>query len=68
MIKSLVKHRVPVDPTLDQAIKDDLENLGKEYGNNLFVGFWSMADERYRDVAEYFSLKPLPAIVIVTGV
>ena len=48
----------------DQTIKNDLENIGKEYGNNLFVDFWSMADERYTDVATYFSLKDLPVIVV----
>jgi hypothetical protein len=48
----------------DETIKKDLENLGREYGNNLFVGFWSMADPRYNDMAIYFELKNLPAIVI----
>lgn len=48
----------------DQSIKKYLEDMGKEYANNLFVGFWSMADERYSDVATFFDLKNLPAIVI----
>src|SRR5215211_3126515 len=48
----------------DEAIKKDLETLGTEYGNNLFVGFWNMADSSYTDMAKYFKLGPLPAIII----
>jgi hypothetical protein len=47
-----------------EQTKKDLEILGTESGNNLFVGFWSMADSRYVDLAKYFQLKSLPAIII----
>jgi hypothetical protein len=48
----------------DEKTKKDLEELGTEYGNNLFTGFWSMADPNYKDIATYFDLSTLPTIVM----
>lgn len=47
----------------DEKTKKDLETLGTEYGDNLFVGFWSMKDSRYSYIASCFNLRSLPAIV-----
>jgi hypothetical protein len=47
-----------------EATKKDLETLGSEYGNNLFVGFWNMGDPRYSEMSKYFKLGHLPAIII----
>jgi len=49
-----------------KELEKSLAVLGKKTGKNLYIGFWSMADPRYDQLAKSFKLKNLPAIV-VTG-
>lgn len=45
-------------------LNKELTKFGEKTGKNLFVGFWAMDDERYKECLEAFKLEDLPAIVI----
>jgi len=49
---------------LDNKIRDELEQMGKELGSNLFVGLWDMSDPDYVKMNEIFKLGKLPAVVV----
>ena len=53
---------------LDDKIRDELEQMGKELGSNLFVGLWDMSDPDYVKMNEIFKLGNLPAIVVTARI
>lgn len=46
-----------------QPIANALQTMGDERGNNLYVGFWDMADPKFGTVSTDFQLLHFPVIV-----
>lgn len=51
---------VQLSPELQQALTE----LGKKYGENLFVGFWAEDDPFFTKAVELFNIKSYPTIII----
>jgi hypothetical protein len=49
---------------VDDKIKNELVQMGKESGLNLFVGLWDMKDQDYFKLNKMFKLGKLPAIIM----
>jgi hypothetical protein len=49
---------------LSEELRGDLKALGEEYGKNLFVGFWDMADHQFQNVKSEYDIKKIPTILM----
>jgi hypothetical protein len=49
---------------LNQELRTDLQALGEEYGKNLFVGFWDMADYQFQNVKSEYDIDKIPCILL----
>lgn len=48
---------------LNEELRTDLQALGEEYGKNLFVGFWDMADYQFQNIKSEYDIEKIPSIL-----